>query len=242
MSKIRKIRPKIFKILRVGLMTLGVMFLLQLILAMTSIPFWAQYHLARKFAAVPKNTETIVVMGAGGFPSEDLLMRLWYTADLARNLPDAKVVVTTPGHFCDSTSTVYQMYCYLLNNGIAENRILVDSIGLNTRHQALMVRELLSGNADSTPMVVVTSPEHVYRAVKCFRKVGFEQVTGLPTTDIELETDLRLEGEKLGGKEFLPDSGKSISLRYKFWDYLKVEINVAREYVAIVYYWLQGWI
>ena len=242
MPKIRKISPKIFKIARIGLMVLGVIFLLQLILAMTSVPFWAQYYLARNLADVPDDTKTIVVMGAGGFPSEDLLMRLWYTSKLAHDFPEAKVVVTTPGHFCDSTSTVYQMYCYLLKDGIAENRILVDSVGLNTRYQALMVRKLLPEGVNYAPMVIVSSPEHIYRAVKCFRKVGFEQVSGLPTTDVELETDLRVEGIKLGSKEYIPDSGKSISLRYKFWDYLKIEINVAREYVAITYYWLQGWI
>lgn len=218
------------------------MFLLQIILAMTSIPFWAQYQLARKLANVPDNTKTIVVMGAGGFPSEDLMMRLWYTAKVAHDFPQAKVVVTTPGHFSDSTSTVYQMYNYLLDDGITQSRILLDSVGLNTRHQALMVRQLLPKGSDCMPLLVVTSPEHVYRAVKCFRKVGFYQASGLPTTDVELETDLTIEGKKLGGKEYLPDSGKSISLRYKFWDYLKVEVNVTREYVAIVYYWLQGWI
>lgn len=242
MSKIRKIRPKIFKTVRICFMLFGGLFLLQLILAMTTIPFWAQHHLARKLADVPDNTKTIVLMGAGGFPSDALMMRLWYTAKVAHDFPNAKVVVTTPGHFSDTSSTVYQMVHYLVKDGITENRILLDTVGLNTRHQALMVRHLLPEGSDCMPMLIVTSPEHVYRAVKCFRKVGFDQASGLPTTDVELETDLTIEGRKLGGREYLPDSGKSISLRYKFWDYLKVEVNVTRECVAIVYYWLQGWI
>lgn len=242
MSKIRKISSKIFRLLRASLIVLGFLFLLQLILAMTSLPFWAQYHLARKLAFVPEHPKTIVIMGAGGFPSEDLLMRIWYTTKIAKDYPNTKVVITTPGHFCDSTSTVFQMYQYVVDNGISEDRILVDSVGLNTRHQSIMVHEMFVAGAIEEPLLVVTSPEHVYRAVKCFRKAGFTLATGLPTTDIELETDLSLDSRKIGSKAYIPDSGKSISLRYKFWDYLKVEVNVAREYAAIVYYWLQGWI
>ncbi|MFA9392995.1 MAG: YdcF family protein [Prolixibacteraceae bacterium] len=242
MSKIRKISSKILRVFRITLMVLGVVFVFQLILAMTSLPFWAQYQLARKLAYVPEHPETIVVMGANGFPSSELLMRLWYTSKLANKYPETKVVLTTPGNFSDSTSTVFQMYAYLIDEGISADRILIDSVGLNTRHQALMVFEMFNAGELLEPMIVVSSPTHVYRAVRSFQKVGFTQVSGVPSTDIELETKLQLNGHQIGAADYLPDVGNSISLRYKFWEYLQSEIIVTREYVAISYYWLQGWI
>lgn len=242
MPKIIKIRSKLLYVVRGCLMLMGALFLLQLILAMTLIPDRIQRFLSRSLADVPENTNTIVIMGAGGYPSEDLLMRLWYSAQLAHDFPEAKLIVTTPGSFSDSTSTIYQMYSYFIKEGISEGRLLIDSLGLNTRHQALMVKKIVADEGLKGPMVVVTSPEHVYRSVKCFRKVGLANVSGLPTIDVELETDLRIEGKRLGGKTYFPDSGKSISLRYKFWEYLKVEINVSRELIALFYYKIQGWI
>jgi uncharacterized SAM-binding protein YcdF (DUF218 family) len=106
----------------------------------------------------------------------------------------------------------------------------------------MMVQHIAEQGRISGPMVIVTSPEHVYRSVLSFRKVGVENVTGQPASEVMLETDLRIRSKKLGGKTVVPDVGNSISIRYKFWDYLKYEIIVAREYMAIAYYWMSGWI
>lgn len=242
MSKIRKISTLLFKIVRLILMFAGGMFLLLSILALTSLPFWARNYLARTEAGVPMNTESILVMGGGGFPSESVLIRLWYTAELANKFPNAKVIVTTPGHFADSTSTVFQMYQYLLKCGIDSERILIESEGLNTRHQALLSYEMFQNGMFQEPLVIVSSPSHIYRSVKSFRKAGFNTVSGKPSVEIVLETDLRIDDKLLGGNELMPAAPSSITLRYKFWDYLKYEVEVVREYIAIVYYKLKGWV
>lgn len=242
MLVIEKIRYIALKTIKIALIVLGSIFLLAVMLAMTSLPFWARYRLGSSRAYLPATTQTIVVMGAGGFPSETLLMRLWSTADLAAKFPAAKVVVTTPGDTLDPKSTITQMRSTLIKWGVDSTRIILEAEGLNTRHQAMMVQEIAEQGRIAEPLVIVTSPEHVYRSVLSFQKVGFQKVTGQPASEVMLETDLRIKSKKLGGKTVVPDVGNSISIRYKFWDYLKYEIIVAREYMAIAYYWMSGWI
>lgn len=242
MSKIRKITSVVWKSFRILLFIAGGFFLLMLLLALTSLPFWARYNLGKSKAFVPANTHSILVMGAGGFPSDAVLMRLWYTSELARNFPDAKIIISTPGDTLDLRSTVMLMRKQLLLSGIDSSRIILEPEGLNTRDQALRAFQLYSDGCFSEPLVVVSSPEHVFRTVLSFEKAGFKKVSGKPASESILEVDLRLRNKKLGGNETIPDVGNSISLRYKFWDYLKYEIIVAREYVAIVYYKLKGWI
>lgn len=242
MTKINKITSKILLLLRITFLFLGISFFVLLILATSSVPFWARYRLSVSKADVPENARSILLMGGGGFPSESALIRLWYTASLAHQFPEAKIIVTTPGKFSDSTSTVFQMYNYLLNNGIAAERIVLETEGLNTRHQALESFQLFRDGRFEEPLVIVTSPSHVYRSVKSFQKAGFVQVSGKPTIEAVLETDLRVKGKKLGGNEFVPGVSNSTSLRYTFWDYLKYETDIIREYIAISYYKVKGWI
>jgi uncharacterized SAM-binding protein YcdF (DUF218 family) len=242
MSKIRKITSVVWKSFRFLLFIAGGFFLLLLVLALTSIPFWARYNLGKSQAFVPKNTQSILVMGAGGFPSDAVLMRLWYTAELARDFPNANVIISTPGDTLDPKSTVMQMRNQLIVSGIDSSRIILEAEGLNTRDQALRAFELYTSGRFSEPLVVVSSPEHVYRTVLSFKKAGFEKVSGKPASESMLETDLNLRKRRLGGNENIPDVGNSISLRYKFWDYLKYEIIVAREYLAISYYKAKRWI
>jgi uncharacterized SAM-binding protein YcdF (DUF218 family) len=242
MPKIQKIISDLVKALRILLITIGILFLLVIFLAFTSLPFWARYNLGKSEAFVPKSTQSILVMGAGGFPSETLLLRLWYTAELAKEFPEAKIIITTPGDTLDPKSTICQMENELIHTGIRTDRIIIECEGLNTRDQALSTFKLYSDGKFNEPLVIVSSTEHIYRSVLSFEKVGFKKVSGKPAMEVMLETDLKIKDKKLGGNQAVPDVGNSISLRYKFWDYLKYEITVAREYMAIAYYWLRGWI
>jgi uncharacterized SAM-binding protein YcdF (DUF218 family) len=94
-----------------------------------------------------------------------------------------------------------------------------------------------------TPILLITSPEHMRRTVLSFRKVGFEKVNALPAFENALEADLSFKDDDLGGnKKGVPDVGKSINMRYQLWNHLKYEILIFREIVALTYYWLRGWI
>jgi uncharacterized SAM-binding protein YcdF (DUF218 family) len=242
MAKIKKIKLFIIRVFRITLIVCGAFFLLMVIMALTPLPFWARYNLGSSKDYVPEDTKTIVVMGGGGFPSESVLMRLWFTKELALSFPESKIIVTTPGDTLDTTSTIVSMKQELIKSGIDSIRIFYEAEGLNTRHQALLIHELFKTGNFKEPLVVVSSPEHLFRTILCFEKVGFIEVSGKSAHESMLETDLRLKGKKLGGNKTVPDVGNSISLRYKFWDYMKYEITVMREYMAIAYYKIKGWI
>ena len=91
-------------------------------------------------------------------------------------------------------------------------------------------------------ILIVTSPEHLYRAVLAFRKAGFLLVDGLPAFETAIESELSFDDRLLGGKRWLPAIGKNITVRYQFWTQLHYEQLVMREWLAIVYYKLNGWI
>jgi len=91
-------------------------------------------------------------------------------------------------------------------------------------------------------LLIVTSPEHLYRAVLTFRKAGFLKVDGVPAFEKTIESNLNFNARKLGARGWVPDVGRNITIRYEFWVHLEYELLVLREYMALAYYKLQGWI
>ncbi|MBP5643931.1 MAG: YdcF family protein [Bacteroidales bacterium] len=225
------------KFLKRFFVVLGVVFTLFLILAITPAPFYMHYNLGQD----PNQDTTyifepqhIIMMGGAGMPSANNLMRLYYTAGLA-SFYDCPVTIALP----------YDSIChakidqYLVNQGVTRE-IIHDTIGTNTRSQVLALSEnypeLLTTN-----ILVITSPEHLRRTVKCFNKAGFQQVRGVAAYEGTVDFDLSLENQILKGKETIP-SVESTKLRYTFWNYLKLEIDTYREYFALFYYRIKGWI
>jgi len=91
-------------------------------------------------------------------------------------------------------------------------------------------------------LLIVTSPEHLRRAVLTFKKAGFLKVDGVPAFEEAIESDLSFTGRRLGGRRWVPDIGNNITLRYQFWTQLHYEVLILREVFALGYYKLQGWI
>ena len=118
--------------------------------------------------------------------------------------------------------------------------ILYMTEGANTRSQALGFMAAYPELAEE-PFIVVTSPEHVRRTVKCLNKAGFQNVIGKAAYPATVDFDLSLKKRKLGGNETIP-SIESVKMRYTFFNYLKLEITCAREYFALAYYRIKGWI
>ena len=80
------------------------------------------------------------------------------------------------------------------------------------------------------------------RSMLCFRKAGFEDIGGCPAFEYAIETDMTAIKDDLGGNRLIPGINRSISLRYRFWTHLKYEVLIFREYFALAYYKLKGWI
>ena len=168
-------------------------------------------------------------------PSESNLIRLYYTAEYARRYPSKVVVVHPKDSVCRA-----EMTRYLVQSGIPENRIAFMDKGGNTRSQAL---ELAKADPETTNarLLVVTAPEQVRRTVKTLKKAGFAHVRGLAAREGTVDFDLSLNHKELQGNRAMPTL-ESTRLRYTFWNYLKLEVTCLREYFALAYYRVKGWI
>ena len=230
----------IIRIIKYVLISFGCFYLILLSLCFTPLPFRAWYGLSSKKAGIHRPPDCIIVLGGGGMPSETGLMRIWYAAKLANHFQFAKVIIALPGNARDSFSSVYLMKKELIHRGISSDRILIEDSGTNTRSQALLIFQMIK--KINQPIAIVTSPEHLYRAILSFQKIGFLSVDGLPAFDNTIESDITFVDSRLGGRKWLPDLGKNITARYQFWTQLRYEELIMREFFASAYYWAKGWI
>jgi uncharacterized SAM-binding protein YcdF (DUF218 family) len=129
----------------------------------------------------------------------------------------------------------------LIIRGVDSTRIIYENEGTNTRWEALNVKSRFYPGS-SQILMIVSCPSHIYRSIRTFRKAGFEQVGGFASFGRMNETDLEFDAQALGAEVGMPDVGSSISLRYSLWSRLHIQLTVLREYVAIAYYWMMGWI
>jgi uncharacterized SAM-binding protein YcdF (DUF218 family) len=228
------------RILRNLFIAAGIFFLILILLAFTTLPFWGIHWLGTSKAELQESPDTIILLGGGGMPSESNLMRSWYTEKAARSFPGARVLIAMPGDTADNRSTPVLMANELTIRGLDIRRIIFENKGTNTRAQALHCRNMLH---PAEPLLLITSPEHTRRAVMCFQKAGFSKVFALPAFEHATEADLTFRDKDLGGRKTVaPDVSKNIQVRYQVWNHLKYEIIFAREMAATFYYRLRGWI
>jgi hypothetical protein len=64
----------------------------------------------------------------------------------------------------------------------------------------------------------------------------------LPAFENTIESDLSFDDSSLGGKKWIPGIGKNLTVRYEFWRQMRYEELILREWMAIVYYKVKGWI
>ena len=238
----KKKTSRFWKILKLFLITLGCFFMLLCILAFTTLPFWAYYSLGTTNNRITQAPSTIIMLGGAGIPSGDGLIRSYYTARLSKANPVASIIIAMPGDVNDSLSAPRLVENELLIRGVNSTSISFEHSGRNTREQALKIAAGKTTAQLQQPITLVTSPEHMKRAVMAFRKCGFTTVSGLPTFEYALETDLTFRDSDLKGNKIAPPIGNNLQFRYQFWNHLKYEIIVLREYFGLAYYKLRGWI
>ncbi|MBL4668362.1 MAG: YdcF family protein [Flavobacteriales bacterium] len=197
------------------------------------------YNLSISEYKLTEKPAYIIVMSGGGIPSESGLMRTYRAAELANKLPYTKIIVTMPGDTTDTNSACYLMKKELIIRGISKTRILFENKGANTRSQALAVQEMLPNNP---PIIIVSSPEHIYRSLKTFKKAGLTNLTGKAAFPTPVKASFLFNDQDLGGNNTILNIGNNTQLRYQFWSHLKFQIIVYREYTAIFFYKLNGWI
>ena len=214
---------------------LGGGFLIVLILAFTDVPYWAYYHLGVCDNGLAVEPQVIVVLGGAGMPSPDGLQRTHFGSVAAGHFPNSLIYIALPSDPEDEHPMQQPglMAKEMVRKGVNAERIMFLHRGYNTRTQALELKEVI--REEETKLLIVTAPEHMFRAIRTFKRVGFKEIGALPTFEVPLSED-----QILGS-----DDGLSVNhptLRYNFWSYLQYEVRVLREYTAITYYWLMGWI
>jgi uncharacterized SAM-binding protein YcdF (DUF218 family) len=216
---------------------LGIFSFLILILSFTDIPFYAYYNLGVSNAKLSHRPDAIVVLGGAGMPSPDGLIRTYYAAEAAEQYDDAVIIIALPP---DEQNNLHQselMAHEMILKGVDSLRIKFEPIGFNTHSQAENIGKMYGANKEKTSILLITTPEHMYRSVKTFRKAGFMDVGG--ASAFEKPIDAEMVKDKENSKD---TRVKSLALRYNMWSYLNYELLVAREYCAIFYYKIKGWI
>lgn len=122
--------------------------------------------------------------------------------------------VVVSGGEIEGNSVSLAMEDFLVSQGVPRNAIRVESRSQTTRENALYTKQLLE--EESGPFVLVTSDYHVFRASRCFRKVGLN-VEPMPN----------------------PDAGMGARNWRGRWP---VFIDLVQESVKIIYYYCRGWI
>ncbi len=208
-----------------------------LVLAFTDIPYYAYHDLALRKQKLKTEADYIILMGGDGMPSPSGLMRTYFAATAAHENPSSKIIIALPYNEDDKDSLKQLKLIKeeLILKGIRANRILFEPYGFNTRTQAENIhRSIIASNPS---ILIVSSPEHMFRAIKSFEKIGFEKVGSLPTFEFPPDEE-KLKSKKKKDKTKV----QNLALRYNMWSYMQYEILVFREYMAISYYWMKGWI
>lgn len=239
-EQIRKYLKKVVRILQILMISLGIFTTVLIIFSFTSQPFWIYYWLGTSKSQVDFTPDYIVVMGAGGMPGPDGLMRCHFAAKAAKKYPGSKIIIALPApDTLPEKGEAWKMYLEMAKDSVSGDRFLFETKGTNTHSQACNISQMPEMST-SAGILVVTSPEHVYRSVLTFKKCGFSRVAGFPAFEHAFDQNLLLtENEKT---DKLKNLDRSLSLRYNMWNYLKIEIILIREFFALTYYKIMGYI
>ncbi len=216
-------------------MVSGVTALIMLMLAFTDVPYHAYHRLGTSCQPLRANPEVIVLLGGSGMPSADGLMRSYFAAQAALKFPESEIIIAHP--FDNDSSNTLQldlMKKELVMRGVDSLRVRYEPYGFDTHSQAENISVLLDGRTE-VPVLVITSPEHMYRSIRSLEKAGLQMVGGLPSFEKPINQ------RKLKSKKH-PERSGDLPWRYNVWSYLRYELLVLREYCAIAYYKLRGWI
>ena len=172
----------------------------------------------------------IVVLGAGldSYRSRGEVYSKASREQALRTLEAARIyhvldhpwVIVTGGLGNERTDQAHDMAVGLMSFGVDADRIIEEHEASNTRDHALLVPPILKERGVKQ-FVLVTSQQHIARALKSFQKVGWDPIPSTPEVYVPRG---RLTLLLPGG----PALDASAAMLY--------------DEVAMVYYWLRGWV
>jgi len=236
-------KTRFLSIVKRTFLLLGGLLLFMIVFSFTTGPFYLYYWLGKSNSEYLFSPKHIIVMGGSGYPSATALLRSYYASELYKQYPNCDIYVCQPSSdgLSVDKSDAYKISKDLMIRGVDSAKIYLELIGKNTREEALEVAKI-NPQLKNESCILVTSPEHMKRAVAVFQKAGFKAIGGEPTFDLCGPTDLLYNDKDLGGNKNLPSIGKETQLRYQFWNHFVYQIICYRELMAITWYWLKGWI
>ena len=243
----------VFRLVCAGLLLLGLLAVLFVAAQFTNCPWRAYKGLSEVPGGVRAPPTHVLVMGGSGIPGESGLSRTFYGAQAAMRYPQAEGRIALP--LGTNESFASRAYCDELRlRGVPAERIRILAGGRNTREQALSLAEVLSARATPGHVLIVTDPYPVRRTAACIRKAVADRkpdvrLDGLPVFALSIEDPLELIARDLdshdsapGARPARPNLGFSLRFRYDFWSNLGYSFSVLREYSALLYYRLRGWL
>ena len=132
----------------------------------------------------PPGADAVIVLGAalkGKQPSDTLTRRLDLAMEYARENPNAVILVSGGQGAQEEIPESHAMRDYLIANGIAEDRILVEDQSTSTRENFVNSKKILDqifGEGNYTT-IFVTNDYHVLRAKITAEAAGMTNVSGL---------------------------------------------------------------
>lgn len=127
----------------------------------------------------PAPDATVVVLGAGlrgNRPSTILRGRLETAVDYLTTHPQA-ICVVSGGQGRDEVCTEASvMYTYLINAGIAPERLFVEERSTSTFENIAFSREIIEKNGLNSQIALITQEFHQYRAAQFAKAAGFTEV------------------------------------------------------------------
>jgi uncharacterized SAM-binding protein YcdF (DUF218 family) len=177
-----------------------------------------------------RGATAVVVLGAGidtyrsrgdvySGATREHALRILEGARVYRAL-DHPWVIVTGGFANDRTSQAHLMAVGLTSFGVDADRIIEEPDATNTRDHVMLVPPILKERGVKQ-FVLVTSQQHIARALKAFQKVGWDPVPSTP--------DVYIPRRQLA--LFLPSQSA-----------LDASSAMVYDELAMAYYWLRGWV
>lgn len=238
--EVLKIVLRLYRIMRKIIFVAGFIFIFMLILSFTDYPYYAYHWLGTSLVEPQKQApEYIVLLGAGSVPGNETLLRIYYTAEMARKYPLSQIIVALPSDSLEFKNSDHRrMLHQMIQSGIDSSRIISETKGSNTYLQSRQVFKIVG--QPQARLLIVSSPEHIRRSILTFKKTGFTNLNGQPAFEGYFDENLLVEDPS--EKQSLQKPGQNLSLRYNMWSYLQYEIKVLREITALAFYKLKGYI
>lgn len=134
-------------------------------------------QMVRTIASQPKTPETVIVLGCkvrGSRPSAMLTRRLEAALSYLNENPDIMCITTGGQGSGEDLPEGQAMKAWLVEHGIAEERILVEDTSTDTRENLQNAAEILKEQNLGNQAVIITDGFHEYRASLLAKQAGLE--------------------------------------------------------------------